>query len=49
MADVYEMSELRPGNLVKGPAVVEATNTTLPIPKAGTVKIDKHNVLWCKW
>lgn len=48
-SDLYEMSELKPGNVIRGPAVVEATNTTMPIPPGGKVKVDEFNLLRCRW
>jgi acetone carboxylase, beta subunit len=48
-ANLYEMSELKSGNMVDGLAIIEATSTTLPIPESGRVKVDPYGVLWCKW
>lgn len=45
-ATIYEMSELRPGNEIRGLAVVEAPNTTLFVPQGWRVRIDEHQVYW---
>jgi N-methylhydantoinase A/oxoprolinase/acetone carboxylase beta subunit len=45
-ATIYEMNELRPGNELRGLAVVEASNTTLFVPQGWRVKIDEYQVYW---
>ncbi len=39
---IYDMSKLRPGNVVSGPAVIETPTTTLLIPPRNSAKIDVH-------
>ncbi|MFX1394239.1 MAG: hydantoinase/oxoprolinase family protein [Promethearchaeota archaeon] len=43
-ASLWEMSLLRPGNVLNGPAVIEAPATTLVVPPNYRVKLDKHRV-----
>jgi len=43
---LYEMSELRPGNEIQGVAVVEAPSTTLFVPEGWKVRIDEHEIYW---
>jgi N-methylhydantoinase A/acetone carboxylase beta subunit len=43
-ASIWEMSLLRPGNIINGPAVIEAPATTLVIPPNYRVKLDKHRM-----
>lgn len=43
---LWEMDELRPGNVVEGPAVVEAPSTTLLIPPGGRARVDEWEFLW---
>jgi len=45
-AQLYEMDELRPGNEVRGLAVIEAPNTTLFVPADWHVRVDEHLVFW---
>ncbi|RMD82528.1 MAG: hypothetical protein D6815_08990, partial [Candidatus Dadabacteria bacterium] len=45
-ATLYEMDELRPGNVIKGLAVVEAPNTTLFIPEGWQARIDEYKIYW---
>jgi N-methylhydantoinase A/oxoprolinase/acetone carboxylase beta subunit len=45
-AQIYEMSELRPGNEIDGIAVVEAPNTTLFVPPDWHVRIDEYDIYW---
>jgi N-methylhydantoinase A/oxoprolinase/acetone carboxylase beta subunit len=46
-AQIYEMSELKPGNEIGGLAVVEAPNTTLFVPHGWHVRIDEYQIYWC--
>ncbi len=43
-ASLWEMSLLKPGNVVNGPAVIEAPATTLVVPPNYRVKLDKHRI-----
>jgi len=45
-AAIYDMDKLRPGNKVRGIAVVEAPATTLFIPPGKQVKMDEWSLLW---
>lgn len=39
---IYEQSRLAPGNVIEGPAVVEADNTTIALPPDVTYRIDEQ-------
>ena len=41
-ADLFEMDRLQPGNVVAGPAVVEAPATTLLVPPGWRANLDKN-------
>ena len=43
-ASLWEMSLLNPGNLLDGPAVIEAPATTLLVPPGFKVFLDKHRI-----
>lgn len=43
-AEIYEMEELRAGNLLEGPAIVEAPSTTFVIPEQRVVRLDRHRI-----
>jgi acetone carboxylase beta subunit len=43
-ASIWEMDLLGAGNIIRGPAVIEAPATTLVIPPNYKVKLDKHNI-----
>ncbi len=45
-AQLFEMSELRPGNEINGLAVIEAPNTTLFVPQEWQVRIDEYEIYW---
>jgi N-methylhydantoinase A/oxoprolinase/acetone carboxylase beta subunit len=45
-AQLFEMSELRPGNEIDGLAVIEAPNTTLFLPAAWQMRIDEYDIYW---
>ena len=45
-AQLFEMSELRPGNEINGLAVIEAPNTTLFLPQEWQVRIDEYEIYW---
>jgi N-methylhydantoinase A/acetophenone carboxylase len=40
---VYELDLLIPGNVVKGPAVIDARDTTYVIPEGMSLKIDNYS------
>ena len=40
---VYEVMKLKPGNRVEGPAIIEAIDTTLVIPKDRRVTMDEYS------
>jgi len=42
---VYEHSLLKPGNVVAGPAIVEAANTTVPLHPGQEMTVDTYNNL----
>jgi acetone carboxylase beta subunit len=41
---LWEMSLLNSGNIIKGPAVIEAPATTLVLPPGYKVKLDRHRI-----
>jgi N-methylhydantoinase A/acetone carboxylase beta subunit len=43
-ASLWEMRLLRSGNIINGPAVIEAPATTLVVPPSYNVKLDKHRI-----
>ena len=43
-SSIWEMGLLNSGNIVSGPAVIEAPATTLVIPPGFKVKLDKHRI-----
>jgi N-methylhydantoinase A/acetone carboxylase beta subunit len=43
-ASIWEMSLVNSGNVIQGPAVVEAPATTLVVPPNYKVKLDKHRI-----
>ena len=43
-ASLWEMSLLKSGNVIVGPAVIEAPATTLVVPPGYRVKLDKHRM-----
>jgi len=46
--DIYEMDELKPGNIISGPAVIEHPTTTYVIPPGRLMEIDEYSTLWLK-
>jgi acetone carboxylase beta subunit len=42
----YQWDDLRPGNIVQGPAVVEAPTTTLVLPTNRSARIDEYQSVW---
>lgn len=47
-AELWEMEMLRPGNIVRGPAIIEHPATTLVVPEANRIEIDEYNFFWLK-
>jgi len=45
-ANLYEMSELRPGNEINGLAVIEAPSTTLFVPENWRARFDETETIW---
>ena len=45
-SDIWDMDQLRAGVRVDGPAVIEHSMTTLPIPPERHVTFDDHRVIW---
>jgi len=43
-ASIWEMERIIPGNVIDGPAVIEAPATTLLVPPTYRVKLDKHRI-----
>jgi len=43
-ASIWEMDLINSGNLIQGPAIIEAPATTLIIPPSHRVKLDKHRI-----
>jgi len=41
---VWEMGLLNAGNIIDGPAIIEAPATTLVVPPGAQVKLDKHRI-----
>jgi N-methylhydantoinase A/oxoprolinase/acetone carboxylase beta subunit len=39
---IFSLDRLRCGNIVEGPAVIEADNTTLVLPEFGRLNIDRY-------
>jgi N-methylhydantoinase A len=48
VATTWEMDQLRPGNRVDGPAIVEHPATTLVVPPGRWIEIDQWNFIWLK-
>jgi N-methylhydantoinase A/oxoprolinase/acetone carboxylase beta subunit len=40
------MDELRPGNVIDGPSIVEHSMTTLVVPRGMRVAMDDRGFLW---
>lgn len=47
-ADIWDMDRLQAGNRVDGPAVIEHSMTTLPIPPGKCVEFDERRMIWYK-
>jgi N-methylhydantoinase A len=39
---VYEMGALKAGNVIVGPAIIEAPTTTMVVPQDARVEIDEY-------
>jgi N-methylhydantoinase A len=46
--DIYELSELKSGNIIYGPTIIEHVNTNFVIPSDRHVRIDEYGTLWLK-
>jgi N-methylhydantoinase A len=46
--NVYEMAELKAGNVVQGPAIIRDPMTTVVVPPARTMTFDKYRILHYK-
>lgn len=46
MTPRYDWSLLKPGNVVAGPAVIEATTTTLVVPPTRSARVDEYRTVW---
>ena len=42
--NIYSFEQLRPGNVIEGPAVIEGEYTTLVVPPPMTFSIDQHGL-----
>ena len=42
---IYELDELKPGQMVEGPAILEAPATTFPVPPGRRVRMNRNNIL----
>ncbi|HYF27386.1 MAG TPA: hydantoinase/oxoprolinase family protein [Baekduia sp.] len=42
--DIYEMTDVRPGHELDGPAILEAESTTFPIPPDRRAWLDEHGI-----
>jgi acetone carboxylase, beta subunit len=43
---VFELSDLEPGNELRGPAIVEDPTTTLVVPLGRRVRLDEYRTMW---
>lgn len=43
-AAILDLDQIRPGNVVKGPAVVEAPASTMVVPPGRTARLDTHRI-----
>jgi acetone carboxylase beta subunit len=43
---VFEMTRLRPGNELAGPAIVEDPTTTLVVPPRRHIRLDEYRTIW---
>ena len=42
----YRWDDLRPGNVVTGPSIVEAPTTTLVLPSGRSARVDEYKSVW---
>jgi acetone carboxylase, beta subunit len=42
--DIFELSEVKPGNEITGPAIVESVATTFAIPPGRSAHLDRHQI-----
>jgi acetone carboxylase beta subunit len=42
--DIYELSEVRAGNEIAGPAIVESVATTFAIPPGRRARLDRNQI-----
>jgi len=42
--DIYELSDVAPGNEIVGPAIVESVATTLALPPGRRARLDRHEI-----
>jgi acetone carboxylase, beta subunit len=42
--DIYELSDVRAGNQIQGPAIVESVATTLAVPPGRAARLDRHDI-----
>ncbi len=48
-ADVYEMADLRAGNVLQGLAIVEDPATTFVVPPGAAARLDEHRIFRMVW
>jgi N-methylhydantoinase A/oxoprolinase/acetone carboxylase beta subunit len=41
---IYEMTDVRPGHRLEGPAIIEAESTTFPIPPDRSAQLNEHGI-----
>jgi len=47
--DVYDRARLRPGNVVQGPAIIEAADSTFVVPAGCTYRVDQYRNGIIEW
>jgi N-methylhydantoinase A/oxoprolinase/acetone carboxylase beta subunit len=47
-SNIYELSELKPGNVINSPSIIEHVNTNYVIPPDRQVELDEYRTLWLK-
>lgn len=45
---IFDWSELKPGNAIDGPAMVESATTNIVLPPGKSIHIDKYLTVWLK-
>jgi N-methylhydantoinase A/acetone carboxylase beta subunit len=43
-SDIYELTDVAPGNSIEGPAIVESVATTFAVPPGRTARLDRHQI-----